>query len=399
MNHPALVVVDVQVGFDDPRWGPRNNPSCERNVAALIRRWRQLRWPVVFVRHDSSDPSSPLAPGSPGHQFKPEVEGEPDLLIKKSLHSAFHGDPDLNAWLCTSGIDEVAVCGITTDHCVETTARFAAESGYRVLFPLDATHTFDRVAPDGSVVTADEIAQRTAASLNGEFAQVLTTDGLLQSLDNRAPVPEPTSGEAYFNQVAGNWDQLRAGFFSEAVRDQAIATADVQKGKLAADIGAGSGFVTEGLVRLGVRVIAVDQSQAMLEEMRKKFAGLEEVYIRSGSGDGIPILDSSVDYVFANMYLHHVEKPSQAISEMVRILKPGGRLVVTDLDEHEVEFLRAEHHDRWLGFRRSDVEAWLANAGLQQAAVVSTDESCRSTSTSGSESAAVGIFIASGQKP
>jgi hypothetical protein len=83
---------------------------------------------------------------------------------------------------------------------------------------------------------------------------------------------------------------------------------------------------------------------------------------------------------------------------MIRTLKPGGKLVITDLDEHDVEFLRTEHHDRWLGFGRTAVQAWLVNAGLQQVAVTSTEESCCSTSTLGPESAAFGIFIASGQR-
>jgi nicotinamidase-related amidase len=182
VKQAALIIVDVQVGFDDPRWGRRNNPNCEQNVAALLRQWRQLGWPLVFVRHDSSQPSSPLAPGTSGHHFKPVITGDPDLLVRKSVHSAFHGEPDLDAWLRNSGISGVVVCGITTDHCVETTARFAAETGYDVIVPIDATHTFDRVAPDGSLVAADAIATRTAASLNGEFAAILSTTELLNRI-------------------------------------------------------------------------------------------------------------------------------------------------------------------------------------------------------------------------
>lgn len=206
------------------------------------------------------------------------------------------------------------------------------------------------------------------------------------------------SSHTYFNDVAGQWDQMRASFFSDAVRDQAIAAAGVEPGKLAADIGAGTGFVTEGLVKLGVRVIAVDQSQAMLAEIQEKFAGSDWVDVRLGHGEAIPVPNASVDYVFANMYLHHVEAPPVAIAEMARILKPGGRLVITDLDEHDFEFLRKEHHDRWLGFRRSDIERWFQRAGLHDVAVVSTNERCSSASSEGPATAAIGIFLASGQK-
>ena len=65
MSAPALLVVDVQKGLEDPAWGRRDNPDCERNIAALIERWREQDRPVVFVRHDSVEPDSPLRPDSP----------------------------------------------------------------------------------------------------------------------------------------------------------------------------------------------------------------------------------------------------------------------------------------------------------------------------------------------
>lgn len=163
------------------------------------------------------------------------------------------------------------------------------------------------------------------------------------------------SSKNHFNDAAPEWDRLRQSYFSEAVREKAIAIAQVQPGKLAADLGAGTGFITEALVRHGLRVIAVDQSEAMLSEMQKKFAGVQGIDYRLGDAEQLPIEDASVDYVFANMYLHHVDNPAKAILEMSRILKPGGKVVITDLDEHSHEFLRTEQHDRWLGFRREDI--------------------------------------------
>ena len=180
----ALLVVDLQDGFEDPVWGRRNNPGCEANVAALVEEWRRARRPVVFVRHDSLVAGSPLAPGAPGNAFKAQLTGEPDLLVVKSVHSAFYGRPDLDAWLQGLGIQGVVVSGITTDHCCETTARMAGDLGYRVLFALDATHTFDRRLPGGDVVEAEEVTRVAAASLHGEFCQVVTTaDPLRASTD------------------------------------------------------------------------------------------------------------------------------------------------------------------------------------------------------------------------
>jgi len=175
LDDRALVVIDVQQGFDDPSWGARNNPRCEANVAALIGTWRSHGRPIVFVRHDSRDLCSPLAAGSLGNGFKQVVTGAPDLLVRKSVHSAFYGRPDLDQWLRQHAITSIAICGIQTNHCCETTARMASDLGYDVTFILDATHTFDHLALDGTTLTADELARATAASLQAEFATVVTT--------------------------------------------------------------------------------------------------------------------------------------------------------------------------------------------------------------------------------
>jgi nicotinamidase-related amidase len=173
----ALVVVDVQQGFDDPMWGRRDNPACEANVALLVGEWRQAQRPVVIVRHDSTSPGSPLRPGQSGNDLREGISG--DVLITKGVNSAFYGDPDLHAWLTERGITRLTVCGVTTNHCCETTARMAGNLGYDVTFVIDATHTFDRVAPDGSVIPAEEISRVTAANLHGEFAIVATTREVL----------------------------------------------------------------------------------------------------------------------------------------------------------------------------------------------------------------------------
>ena len=176
----ALIVVDVQKGFDDAGyWGDRNNPDCERNVGRLIDAWRDHGWPIVFVRHDSQSVGSPLDAGSPGNGFKDVITGTPDLLISKSVHSAFHGSPDLGAWLDEHGIAGIAVCGIQTNMCCETTARLGSDLGYELLFVLDATHTFDLVGPNHQVYRAREIARYTAVTLAADFGRVVSTEDLV----------------------------------------------------------------------------------------------------------------------------------------------------------------------------------------------------------------------------
>ncbi len=178
----ALIVVDVQRGFDAPVWGRRNNPACEENIAALVTVWRERGWPVVFVRHDSRNPAAPLAPGQPGNDFKSILDGKPDLLVSKQVNSAFYGQPDLHEWLTARRITGVAICGITTNQCCETTARMAGNLGYETWFILDATHTFDRQDLTGEWVSADELARVTAANLHKEFAIVLQTGEVAASI-------------------------------------------------------------------------------------------------------------------------------------------------------------------------------------------------------------------------
>jgi nicotinamidase-related amidase len=169
----ALIVIDVQRGFEHPDLGPRDNPQAEANIAALIAAWRTRGEPIVVVQHDWQ--GGPLERGTPGFELKDVVDVEPDLSIVKTVHSSFHGDADLDAWLRERGIGAVAICGIQTNACCETTARLASDLGYDVWFVLDATHTFDVTTPDGEVVPAAEIARMTGINLQDEFADVVTT--------------------------------------------------------------------------------------------------------------------------------------------------------------------------------------------------------------------------------
>ncbi|MGX1271576.1 cysteine hydrolase family protein [Streptomyces phaeoluteigriseus] len=182
-ENAALVVVDVQKGFDEAGfWGPRNNPGADENIASLIDVWQATGRPVVFVRHDSVKPESPLRAGHEGNDFKTYVEERrgkgagAELFITKTVNSAFYGTPDLGAWLKAEGVEQFVLAGIQTNMCVETTARMGGNLGYDVVVAYDATYTFDLEGPFGWRRTADEVGQATAVSLHGGgFARVVTT--------------------------------------------------------------------------------------------------------------------------------------------------------------------------------------------------------------------------------
>ncbi len=203
----------------------------------------------------------------------------------------------------------------------------------------------------------------------------------------------------YFDNVAPQWDSLRREFFSDDLKKRAVDASGILPGTVAADVGAGTGYVTEELLLRGAAVVAVDQSRMMLEELEKKWGSTGRVRTVLGTEDDLRLADGAVQAAFANMYLHHTEKPEAAIREMTRILRPGGKLVITDLDEHTFEFLRTEQHDRWLGFQRSQIQEWLEQSGLIDVRVTSADESCCSTSSTSSNRAKVSVFIAVGTKP
>lgn len=178
----ALLVIDVQRGFDDPYWGERNNPNLEQNIAKLIDAFRCSQWPVIHIRHMSTSPHSPLRPNQSGNAFKPEAMPEAgEKIFEKTVNSAFIGT-GLEEYLKQEGISAVVICGLTTDHCVSTTTRMAGNLGFDTMLVSDAVATFGRAGVDGHLYDAETIHQTALASLNGEFAWVMPMEQLLTLL-------------------------------------------------------------------------------------------------------------------------------------------------------------------------------------------------------------------------
>jgi nicotinamidase-related amidase len=178
----ALLIIDVQQGFDEPGWGVRNNLDAERRIADLLAAWRAAGLPVIHVQHLSLEPQSTLREDRPGAAFKTEalpVEGEP--VFQKHVNSAFIGT-DLEGHLRANGIEKLTMVGLTTDHCVSTTARMAGNLGFTVIVVDDATATFERRGPDGKQYSADVMHGAALASLNGEFATVQSAREVLAAV-------------------------------------------------------------------------------------------------------------------------------------------------------------------------------------------------------------------------
>ncbi len=202
----------------------------------------------------------------------------------------------------------------------------------------------------------------------------------------------------YFDQVADKWDALRTGYFTEDVRAEVLRRLVAHPDMRVADVGAGPGFLAAGIAPVVARVHCVDSSAAMLDRAKANLAAFANVRYHVSDGERLPLPDGSVDAVVANMYLHHAPDPSEALGEMARVLRPGGRLVLTDLDSHSEEWMRAEMADVWLGFDRGQVREWLGQAGLEQVDVDCCGQSCSADKPDGGR-ASISIFVAQARKP
>jgi len=178
-----------------------------------------------------------------------------------------------------------------------------------------------------------------------------------------------TRSQAFFASSAGQWDRLRREMYGDRFDLQALAgllDADWTVG----DLACGTGQVTTALAPFVRRVIAVDRSRAMLAAARKRLGSAEHVDLRQGTLEALPIDDRSLDAAVMSLALHYVSDPLAALRETARVLRPGGRLLVIDLLEHERQEYRQAMGHVWLGFGRDQMTGWLAEAGFENARVL-----------------------------
>ncbi len=172
----ALIPIDVQQAFDLPA---SSNPAMEANGLRLLAAWRAAGLPLLHVRHDSVKPGSPFTPGTPGNALRPGFQPRGDEpLVTKSVNAAFIGT-DLDLRLRRLGVDRVVLFGMTTDMCVSTTARVAANLGYRTIVVGDACACFALEGADGQRVGAADLQRAHLATLHAEFATVVDTGAVL----------------------------------------------------------------------------------------------------------------------------------------------------------------------------------------------------------------------------
>ncbi len=176
------------------------------------------------------------------------------------------------------------------------------------------------------------------------------------------------TSRSFFDIVGPEWDALRKVFNDDLVRARAINRL-IDPNQRVADIGTGTGILAIELARLGIRVIGVDGSSRMLDAARKNLANDDRVSeglveFRSGDAHALPLEDGEVDAAFAHMVLQYLARPEVGISEMCRVIRPGGSIVVVDFVQHDLDWMREELGVKSLGFEVEQIRHWISDLGM-----------------------------------
>lgn len=175
----ALIIIDVQKAFDDKKWGERNNLSAEENISRLLTLWRKKGWQVIHIQHMSDNPSSVFHPKNEGFTIKELVEPiDEEVIITKKVNSSFIGT-NLEEFLKLNHIRTLIITGLTTPHCVSTTTRMSGNLGFNTYLISDATAAFGMKDQNDNYYDAETIHNTSLATLNEEFATILTTEQLI----------------------------------------------------------------------------------------------------------------------------------------------------------------------------------------------------------------------------
>ena len=193
----------------------------------------------------------------------------------------------------------------------------------------------------------------------------------------------------FFSSSAGQWDRMRDEMFGDRFHLSALA-AFADPVATIGDLGCGTGQVSAALAPFVAQVIGVDSSAAMLQAARRRLQGQRNVDLRRGHLESLPIDDSRLDAATMMLVLHHIPEPARALTDVARVLKPGGRLILVDMLPHDRETYRQQMGHIWLGFSEEHVTRLLGEAGFAAPRVVpmATDPKVRGPA----------LFVATGEK-
>jgi ubiquinone/menaquinone biosynthesis C-methylase UbiE len=193
----------------------------------------------------------------------------------------------------------------------------------------------------------------------GPTAAAVNDQRRLQS----ALVRRRSKSQEFFSSSAGQWDRVRDELFGDRFHLSALAGL-ADPAWVVGDLGCGTGQVTAALAPFVGEVISIDSSPAMLQAAKRRLQGLDNVTLRRGDLESLPVDDSRLDLATLMLVLHHVPEPDKALAEVARTLKPGGRVVIVDMLPHDRESYRHQMGHLWLGFADQEIRRLLATAGF-----------------------------------
>ena len=240
-------------------------------------------------------------------------------------------------------------------------------------------------------MTRDELdpAARRLWALVREHVAAAPTASQDQRRLQAALAARRTTSQEFFSSSAGQWDKLRDELFGDRFHLSALAAfADAEW--VVGDLGCGTGQVSAAIAPLVARVVAVDGSAAMLQAAKRRLHGVSNVELRRGDLEALPIDAARLDAATLMLVLHHVAEPQRALTEVARVLKPGGRVVVVDMLPHDRESYRQQMGHVWLGFEEDHVARLFAGAGFADARVVPLPPDARAKGP--------GLFVATGRR-
>jgi ubiquinone/menaquinone biosynthesis C-methylase UbiE len=198
-----------------------------------------------------------------------------------------------------------------------------------------------------------------------------------------------TKSQEFFSSSAGQWDRVRDDLFGDRFHLVALA-AFAQSDWTVGDLGCGTGQVSTALAPFVERVIAVDSSAAMLQAAKKRLHGFDNIDLRRGELEALPVDDAKLDAATLMLVLHHVPEPQRALAEVARVLKPHGQAVIVDMMPHDRESYRQQMGHVWLGFSDDHVRRMFQEAGFEQIRLVALPPDARAKGP--------GLFVATGKR-
>ncbi len=238
----------------------------------------------------------------------------------------------------------------------------------RLIKPLyEAGFVARRVEGTTSLYRADPHAMGDAAQALWELSRA-SVHGTPEAREDDARLAaviasRPTDSVGFFGRVGGEWDSIRRDLFGEAGGVEALLSI-MDPDSTVADVGCGTGEVSQWLAASAGRVVAIDREASMLEAARRRVAGLGNIEFRRGDVDSLPARDGEFDAVVAMLLFHHLDDPGRALRELARCTRKGGCILVVDMVEHTRASYRTAMGHRHLGFSEATAKEWAKGASV-----------------------------------